>query len=459
MIIKSLLNNEKAIHSSQEIKEWIERRNFEVKVSVEQIPFSKLQKWYVDKEGAVRHESGKFFSIEGIHVETDYGTLNSWEQPIINQPEVGYLGILTKEFDGVLYFLMQAKIEPGNVNCVQISPTLQATKSNYSRVHQGKSPHYLEYFVNAKPHQIILDQLQSEQGARFLRKRNRNIIIKVEEDVPELEDFRWMTLGQIKEMMRYNNMVNMDTRTVLSGLNIAEFTSLADDLTLMGDKGKAYLLSATTNHSLYTINNHLSWLANLKAKYDLKVSPFPIKKMKDWDLNDCDISRPDGKYFKIIGVNVTIENREVASWCQPLVQPMQEGICAYIIKKINGVYHFLVQAKMECGNFDVLELAPTLQCLTGAIPENKELRPAFYDYIMNVHPKQIVYDVKQSEEGGRFYHEQNRNMIVEVGDDFPTEVPERYTWMTLEQIYQFLRFNNYLNIQSRSLIAALNYIN
>ena len=459
MIIKSLLNNEKAIHSSPEIKEWIERRNREVKVSVEQIPFSKLQKWYVDNEGAVRHESGKFFSIEGIHVETDYGTLNSWEQPIINQPEVGYLGILTKEFNGVLYFLMQAKIEPGNVNCVQISPTLQATKSNYSRVHQGKSPHYLEYFVNAKPHQIILDQLQSEQGARFLRKRNRNIIIKVEDDVPELEDFRWMTLGQIKEMMRYDNMVNMDTRTVLSGLNIADFTSMADDMSLMGNRGKDYLLSSTTNHSLYTINNHLSWLANLKAKYDLKVSPFPIKNMKDWDLNDRDISRPDGKFFKIIGVNVTIENREVASWCQPLVQPMQEGICAYIIKKINGVYHFLVQAKMECGNFDVLELAPTLQCLTGAIPENKELRPAFYDYIMNVHSKQIIYDVKQSEEGGRFYHEQNRNMIVEVGDDFPTEVPERYTWMTLEQIYQFLRFNNYLNIQSRSLIAALNYIN
>ena len=254
-------------------------------------------------------------------------------------------------------------------------------------------------------------------------------------------------------------MVNMDTRTVLSGLNIADFTSMADDMSLMGNRGKDYLLSSTTNHSLYTINNHLSWLANLKAKYDLKVSPFPIKNMKDWDLNDRDISRPDGKFFKIIGVNVTIENREVASWCQPLVQPMQEGICAYIIKKINGVYHFLVQAKLECGNFDVLELAPTLQCLTGAIPENKELRPAFYDYIMNVHPKQIIYDVKQSEEGGRFYHEQNRNMIVEVGDDFSTEVPERYTWMTLEQIYQFLRFNNYLNIQSRSLIAALNYIN
>lgn len=459
MLIKSLLHTENTIHSTSDIKKWIEQRNREVKVQVDRVPFSQLDKWHVDTDGSVRHDSGKFFSIEGIKIETDYENKKSWKQPIINQPEVGYLGILTKEIDGILYFLMQAKIEPGNVNCVQISPTLQATKSNYSRVHQGKAPHYLDFFVNAKPNQIILDQLQSEQGARFLRKRNRNIIIKVEEDVPELEDFRWMTLGQIKEMMGYDNMVNMDTRTVLSGLNIAEYTSLADDLTLMGNRGKDYLLSATTNHSLFTINHHLSWLANLKAKYDLVVSPYPINQMNDWQLKEDEISRPDGLYFRIIGVNVTIENREVSSWCQPLVQPMQEGVCAYIIKKIHGVYHFLVQAKMECGNFDVLELAPTLQCLTGKVPSKHEHRPVFYDFIMNAPKDNIIYDVKQSEEGGRFYHEQNRNMIVEVGDDFPIVVPERYTWMTLEQIYQFLRFNNYLNIQSRSLIAALNYIN
>ena len=89
-----------------------------------------MEGWYVDSCGSLRHNSGKFFSIEGIHVETDYEIRPSWNQPIINQPEVGYLGILTKEFDGVLYFLIQAKIEPGNVNCVQLSPTLQATKSN-----------------------------------------------------------------------------------------------------------------------------------------------------------------------------------------------------------------------------------------------------------------------------------------------------------------------------------------
>lgn len=459
MLIKSLLKKDNTIHSSEELRQWIEERNRMVKVNIDRIPFSELKNWYIDSKGALRHQSGRFFSVEGIRVETDYELRHAWEQPIINQPEVGYLGIITKEFDGVLYFLMQAKIEPGNVNCVQVSPTLQATKSNYSRVHQGNAPHYLEYFVNAKPSEIILDQLQSEQGARFLRKRNRNIIIKVNGDVPELEDFRWMTLGQIKEMMSYDNMVNMDTRTVLSGLNVADYYSQIDSLSDMSMRGIDYLRSAMTNHSLFAINNHLSWLASLKSKYDLHVYSAAINKMKDWQILDDEISRPDQQYFRVIGVNVTIENREVSSWCQPLVQPMQQGICAYIVKKINGIYHFVVQAKMECGNFDVLELAPTLQCLTGRIPDEYDLQPTFYDTIIHAPKDKIVYDVLQSEEGGRFYHEQNRNMIVEVGEEFPNDLPERYTWMTLEQIYQFLRFNNYMNIQSRSLIAALNYLN
>ena len=455
MIIKSLLTEKNPFNSTQELKDWIEQRNREVIVNVEQIPFAQLDKWYSKEDGSIHHESGRFFSIIGIDVCTDYGINNHWRQPIINQPEVGYLGILTKEIDGVLYCLMQAKIEPGNVNCVQISPTLQATKSNYSRVHSGKSPNYLAYFVNAKPKNIILDQLQSEQGARFLRKRNRNIIIKVDEDIEVLPDYRWMTLGQIKELMHYDNLVNMDTRTVLSGLKISDYVSPMDDLSEMSEYGKGWLLSSTTNHSYISTRDHLSWLTNLKAKYELHVTPCAINDMPGWEKNDMEIVRSDGKYFKIIGVNVTISNREVASWCQPLVQPMQDGLCAFIVKKIDGVYHFLVQAKLECGNFDVMELAPTVQCLTDVVrPEDK---PEFYDYVTTATKGKVLIDALQSEEGGRFYHEQNRNLLIEADDGFSNELPDRYTWMTLNQIYDFLRFNNYLNIQARSIISALNY--
>ena len=456
MIIKSLLTEENKFNSTEEIKAWIKRRNREVEVKIEKIPFDQMNMWHSDVDGSVHHDSGRFFSIVGIDVRTDYGSNHHWRQPIINQPEVGYLGILTKEIDGVLYCLMHAKIEPGNVNCVQISPTLQATKSNYSRVHSGKAPNYLEYFVNAKPENIILDQLQSEQGARFLRKRNRNIIIKVDEEVDVKEDYRWMTLGQIKELMHYDNLVNMDTRTVLSGLKISDFVTPLDGLKGMSQFGKDMIVSSKTNHSHISTQDHLSWLTGLKAKYDLHVSPCAINDMPEWEKTEWEISRRDGKFFKIIGVNVTISNREVSSWCQPLVQPMQDGICAFIIKKINGVYHFLVQAKLECGNFDVMELAPTVQCLTGNA-EEAIIKPEFYDYIMNARKDQVLIDALQSEEGGRFYHEQNRNILVEADENFPLELPERYTWMTLRQIYKFLRFNNYLNIQARSIISALNY--
>lgn len=460
IMIKSLIQTQETIHSLSDLRSWIERRNREVEVSVDEIPFAQMRGWQIDNDGSLRHETGKFFSIQGIHVtQDDHGVIREWDQPIINQPEVGFLGILTKELNGTLYFLMQAKIEPGNVNCVQISPTLQATKSNYTQQHKGKKPAYLDYFMNAKPSQIILDQLQSEQGARFMRKRNRNIIIRVDEEVPVLEDFAWMTLAQIKEMMHHNNLVNMDTRTVLAGIDFSQSAISAQQLQSMSAFGRDMLESARAHLGYQTMNEHLSWLTNLKAMADLSISSKPICELEGWSAKENEISRSDGKYFRIMGVNVTISNREVASWCQPLVQPMQQGICAFIIRKINGVYHFLVHAKLECGNFDVYELAPTVQCLTGNVlavdPGN---RPAFADYVMNASKEQLRYDTLQSEEGGRFYHEQNRNMIVEVGDEFPIEIPDEYHWITLGQIFEFLRFNNYINIQARSLIAAIKYV-
>ena len=376
-MLKSLVHSANPFASTEDIHRWILRRNQEVGVSVEEIPFAEMEGWSIAEDGSLHHQSGKFFSIEGIHVKTDYPKPMEWTQPIINQPEIGYLGILTREFAGTLYFLMQTKIEPGNVNCVQISPTIQATKSNYTQVHGGKQVAYLEYFRNAKPHQIVLDQLQSEQGARFLRKRNRNIIIKVDEEVPVYEDFCWMTLGQIKELMQHDNLVNMDTRTVISGIDFTQYQDEAS-LATMSPLGQSMMASAQRKDGLYTLPEILSWLTNLKASYDLSVSRVPLNEISDWYIADHEIARHDGKYFRVVGVRVSIDNREVRSWCQPLVQPMQHGLCAFIIKEIDGVLHFLTQAKLECGNLDVFELAPTIQCLTGNV-QASAVKPPFTD--------------------------------------------------------------------------------
>ena len=448
VLIKSLLTTENPFNSTDEVVAWIERRNREVVVRIDEVPFADLKGWHFDDEtGNLVHDTGKFFSIVGIDVRTNTGCEQRWTQPIINQPEVGYLAIICKEFDGVLYFLLQAKIEPGNVNCVQLSPTLQATRSNYTQVHGGKKPAYLEYFQNAKSNQIILDQLQSEQGARFLRKRNRNMIIRVDEDIKIGEDFRWLTLGQIKSLMQRDNMVNMDTRTVLSGLR------------LEGDGESGWFLSEREKVGVMTQDEVLHRLSELKSRFELSVEKIPLKNVKDWIVTPTEIVHKDYRFFRVLGVNVMIANREVAQWCQPIVQPLQEGLCVLFVKRIGGVLHFLLQAKVECGNFDVVEFAPTIQCLTGDFRKSRPegVPPFVNEFLSGEVVDRILFDTKQSEEGGRFYHEQNRNVICLVNDRVPDVPNERFVWLTLGQIKEFLRFNNYLNIQVRSLISALPY--
>jgi oxidase EvaA len=187
------------------------------------------------------------------------------------------------------------------------------------------------------------------------------------------------------------------------------------------------------------------------------VKSIDINDVNDWVVGDYKISHKDNKFFNVIAAKVAISNREVKTWYQPLVQPVQQGLVAFLVKKINGVFHFLVQAKVESGNFDVVEMAPTVQCLTGSYHDSVTALP-FLKYVLEASPEQIRIDTLQSEEGGRFWQEQNRNVIIEVSDDFSEVVPDNYIWMTLNQLITFLEFNNYLNIQARSLISLINFI-
>lgn len=452
---------------TEKILQWMRQKNDEICYELKQVPLDSLKDWN-DRAGRISHNSGKFFSIQGIRVSTNYGLVSQWDQPIINQPEIGFLGFIVQKKQGVLHFLLQAKIEPGNLNIVQLSPTLQATHSNYTRVHKGRSPLYLEYFTGEKKVDILVDQLQSEQGARFYQKRNRNIIVEIDEneELPIYDNFVWATLGQIKELLNCPNVVNMDTRTVISCIQYGSYSE--KDLQLLS----AFNFNKQSSHSdsfLYSVlssDNHynsmksvIQWLTSLKFKYELNVDKIGLNEMDGWVYDGDVIEHKDKKYFSVIGVDVSIGNREVTHWNQPMVKSAQEGIMGFLVKKINGIYHFLVQAKLECGNFDIVELAPTVQCLTGNYRKGQnEYTIPYIEEILNAEPRNIWYQSYQSEEGGRFFKEQNLNIIVEVGEEFSTEVRENYCWMTLNQMLHLVIYNNFLNIAARSLLSAVKFM-
>ncbi len=206
----------------RELLEWFEQQKRKCKMEVDVINIRDIQNWKVDPEtGFIEHEKGEFFKVIGIRVrDSDLREKTGWCQPIIYQKEIGILGIICKNINGVRHYLLQAKAEPGNVGKVQISPTLQATFSNLKRAHGGKKPLFAEYFETPRENSVIYATNQTEDGGRLHLKYNLNMLVEVWEDelMEAPENFRWFTMWEIKQLLKYDNIVNLHVRSIISPL-------------------------------------------------------------------------------------------------------------------------------------------------------------------------------------------------------------------------------------------------
>ena len=128
---------------NKNIFNWLNNQKKKQFLTTKKIDLSKLNKWIYSKR-EIYHKSKKFFRIAGIRIQSNFYNKKNWDQPIIVQNEIGILGIIKNKKTNK--YLLQAKVEPGNINKIQISPTVQATRSNYSRIHGGKNIPFLEYF-------------------------------------------------------------------------------------------------------------------------------------------------------------------------------------------------------------------------------------------------------------------------------------------------------------------------
>jgi oxidase EvaA len=419
--------------ATSDVPGWLAARLRAYLARVKQISFGELDGWSFTDAGDLRHRSGRFFSVEGLHVVRPEA---EWQQPIINQPEIGILGILAKEFDGILHFLMQAKMEPGNPNLVQLSPTVQATRSNYTKAHGGAKVKHLDYFLHPDRTRVLTDVLQSEHGAWFYHKRNRNMIVEVDDDVPEDDDFRWLTLGQLGALLRKDNVVNMDARTVLASapMTLAEPRALLSDTDL------------------------LSWFTGERARHDVHAHRIPLREVTGWIRDDHTIHRADHRFFRVVAVAVEGAGREVSSWTQPIFEPVGPGVVGFAYRTFDGVPHVLVHARVEGGFLDTAELGPTVQY----VPANYEHlpawhRPPFLDLMLDAPADRIRYAAVHSEEGGRFLNAESRYLIVETDEaTTPTDPPPGYHWITPGQLNWLAGHSRYLNVQARTLLAVLN---
>ena len=455
-IIESWRNTEGNVNTTSDLLEWIEKLNQTTYVNVNECSIDDNDFWfYDDYNGEILNRKRSFFSIKGMRRFEDNIFIS--EQPIIIQPEIGYLGIICRKIDGVLNFLMQAKIEPGNVNCVQISPTIQATRSNFTRVHGGKLPTYFEFFEHSEKFDVIYDQIQSEQATRFYKKRNRNMIMAVDEDFEIYPNFRWMTLGQIKKLMEIDNLVNMDTRTVLSGLPLFFERFEEKEIRKIEDLfiDKALYNSIFRSGMGTALPKIYQKLNNYKMFREVQIVKIPLNQLVDWIIDDFGITCKKRADFMVRYYDIEISGREVQHWMQPLFKAAGMATFGLVTRVKDERREFLVKICPEIGSFDKAEIGPSVQWEPSHYVYNDNyVEKCFRKHIEE--NRGIMKSVVLSEEGGRFYHEMNYNYIIEIDEVELPDILSEYMWVDYNTLNYMIQINNCLNIQLRNLLSLMN---
>ncbi len=423
----SIINKNNTLHDFDEINNDFKLKRDNPEFTTQFIGLKDLDQWGFDTNGNFSHNSGRFFKVTGMN----YENINSG---ILLQPEIGTLGVICTFIDEVLHFLIQFKGEPGNLDFFQLSPTIQATKSNYSQVHGGNLPPYWEVFNKLHRNQIVNEGILSEQGTRYFQKFNRNVIIYSREILEELPNFRWMTLGQLYEFNNIDNSINSCLRSVMSLVNpikISESDLLKD------------------NEIEYTIN---------KNKEDNKVDCKTQDNIKSFynKENDSIEFKTEIDSFSIKGLNVNIKGREVSSWFQPIVVE-EKNFNYYLFRVIvdNDINYLWTTTKEPGYSFGFM-YGPTI--LETSYLNNKNNLENILEVLEKIGEVSLNKTFIMSEEGGRFWRCTASHHIYDVFIDNKDLLPVEYPIFDQYETYKLLE-NGYLSIEARSLLYFSNSLN
>lgn len=215
------IQDDNVFYNLNEILIWLDDKIDELDAEVKVVNFNDCEDWISEKEtGNIYHTTGGFFKIVGVETKTNIRESGKgWIQPIIDQgTESSIVGLIKKKFNGIPHYLVDAKFEPGNYGKIQLSPTLQCTYDNLNKVHNGRQPKYAEYFNGEKDVKVLFEHWYPEDGGRFYLKRVKNMIIEIETDINVSESHIWITMYQLKQLLKRDNIINAHMRSIMSYL-------------------------------------------------------------------------------------------------------------------------------------------------------------------------------------------------------------------------------------------------
>ena len=127
-------------------------------------------------------------------------------------------------------------------------------------------------------------------------------------------------------------------------------------------------------------------------------------------------------------------------------------------KKINNTPHYLINAKFEPGNFNFIQLSPTVQATFSNIKKahgGSEVK--FLEFFKSPYKKncKIIFKQWVSEEGGRLRNKRNLAVMLEYKSNKKIELRSDFKWVTLSQIKELVLENAIVNPHLRTLVSFI----
>ena len=206
------------------------------------------------------------------------------------------------------------------------------------------------------------------------------------------------------------------------------------------------------------------WFLDQRARCPMHVEEIPLRECRAWsvDATTSNIQHESGDFFRVHGVRVSSTgSREVgvSGWDQPIVTQVgfDGGLLGLLRKRFHGIPHYLVEAKAEPGNYEKLQLSPTLQATFANLRQaHRGRKPRFAELFEEpeANGATVLYRAWLSEDGGRLYLKRNCAMLIEVGA-VDIEVPSGFRWVSMFQLKALLHQNAWVNPHVRGIIAHL----
>lgn len=436
------------------LRDWLDARRRACRLEVRAIRWCDSDSWRF-RDGRLAHVTGGFFAVVGVRSMANIPGLDGLMRPIIDQPEIGILGFVVRAGPAGTEWLVQAKAEPGNVAEVQLAPSVQATRSNFMRLHGGAPTPYLEFFTSPESGvRRVADSLQSEHGNRFLGKYNRNMTVMADGKGPEAcsDDWHWAAATDLRAMLEIDFAVNTDARSVLF---CSDWSLLADGPPFLRWRDRtgwgAGLLESFAADPVQNDASILGWLERQREAVVLEVGTVPLESLPDWEFAPDGIaSRADGVLL-VQAFAVQANSREVDHWDQPFLMSRCEESVVQICQRRAGVLRFLLRASAELGFRERVQIGPTWQS------DDQAADPGVIRQVeAAIGRGQERHSTLQSDEGGRFFRSICRYRIVELPGEEAFEVAaSHYMWASLGQIYRLARIKGIFSNEARSALSML----